>query len=79
MAKTIKRERFEKVAGNRVRKIIDTLDLLQNCSNRNNYEYSELDVEHMFAEITKALKDARAAFTTELNKSNKSNFNFNQL
>lgn len=55
MAKTEKRQRFEKVAGNRVQKILDTLTLLQNCSNRNNYEYSESDVEQMFSEISKAL------------------------
>ena len=45
MAKSEKRERFEKVAANRVQRVIDTLGLLKNCSNRNNYEYSEQDVE----------------------------------
>ena len=48
MEKTLKRQRFEKVASNRVQKILDFLNLLQNCSNRNNYEYTEEDVEHMF-------------------------------
>jgi hypothetical protein len=76
MTNSIKRQRFEKVAGNRVRKIIDTLDLLQNCSNRNNYEYDESDVEHMFSELAKVLKDTKTAFINELNKTNKSSFNF---
>lgn len=76
MEPTPKRQRFEKVAGNRVQKVIDFLTLLQNCANRNNYEYSEADVEHMFNEILKTLKDTRAKYTNELNKANKSSFKF---
>lgn len=72
-----KRERFEKVAGNRVQKIIDFLTLLQNCSNRNNYEYTPEDVEHMFAEIQKTLKETRAKYQSELNKVSKTGFQFN--
>lgn len=72
-----KRERFEKVAGSRVQKVLDFLNLLQNCANRNNYEYTEDDVEHMFSEIQKALRETRAKYQTELNKSNKTGFQFN--
>lgn len=76
MEKTEKRKRFEKVAGNRVQRILDTLQLLKNCSNRNNYEYSEGDVEQMFSEITKALKESRAAYSNELHKTTKQGFTF---
>ena len=76
MEKTPKRQRFEKVAGNRVQRIITTFQLLGNCANRNNYEYTESDVELMFSEISKALKDARAAYIGELNKANKQGFMF---
>lgn len=76
MEKSDKRQRFEKVAGHRVQKILDTLTLLQNCSNRNNYEYSETDVEQMFSEISKAVRDARYAYLGELNKVNKKGFTF---
>ena len=76
MPKTEKRQRFEKVAGNRVQKILDTLQLLKNCSNRNNYDYSDKDVDQMFTEITKALKESRAAFSSELHKANKQGFSF---
>lgn len=72
-----KRKRFEKVAGNRVQKVIDFLMLLQNCANRNNYEYTEEDVEHMFSEIQKTLKETRAKYQTELNKASKKGFQFN--
>ena len=46
MAETTKRKRFTKVATKRVQKIIDYLTLLQNCSNRNNYEYDEYDEDY---------------------------------
>lgn len=77
MAENSRRNRFTKVATNRVQKIIDYLNLLQNCSNRRNYEYDEEDVNHMFEEISKALKDAKAAYANELSKNNnKTGFSF---
>lgn len=76
MEKSEKRLRFEKVASSRVQKIIDYLNLLKNCSNRNNYEYTEDDVEHMFTEIQKAFKESRNSYNIELSKNNKSGFSF---
>lgn len=79
MEDSFKRKRFTKVATNRVQKIIDYLCLLQNCSNRRNYEYDEEDVSHMFDEISKALREAKAAYANELSKGNgKSGFTFNK-
>jgi len=71
-----RRERFEKVASNRVQRILDTLSLLKNCAKKNNYEYDEGDVDMMFSEINKAVRDAKAAFFAELEKSNKHGFKF---
>jgi hypothetical protein len=71
-----RRERFEKVASNRVQKILDYLNLLGNCSNKNNYEYTEKDVDLMFREINKTLKESRILFDKELKKSNKGGFTF---
>ena len=76
MGNTTKRERFENVASNRVQRILDTLQLLQNCSNKNNYEYTEKDVDKMFSEIYAAVKDANHAYIKELNKVNESGFKF---
>lgn len=78
MEKSQKRQRFEKVASNRVQKILNLLNLLQNCSNKNNYEYTEEDVEHMFTEIQKALKDARNSYSNELSKNSKVGFSFSK-
>lgn len=79
MADTKKRERFKKVASTRVSKILNYLSLLQNCSNRNNYEYDSDDVEQMFGEITRALKDTKNVYMNELTKqNNKGGFTFNK-
>lgn len=72
-----KRERFEKVASKRVQRILDTFALLQNCANRNNYDYTQEDVDHMFTEIGKAFKDAKAAYVNEISKTTKQGFRFN--
>ena len=63
MSKSEKRLRFEKVASKRVQKIIDTIDLLANCANKGNYEYDAKDVEQMFTEMTKHLRDCRNEYT----------------
>ena len=78
MVTSAKRERFEKVASARVQKIIDMLALLKNCANTNNYEYGDEDVELMFNEINKALKDARSAYSTVKNKEMRRSFTFNK-
>jgi len=69
--KNLKRVRFEKVAAKRVEKILHYLDLLGNCSNRNNYEYTSADVEKMFREIQKAISNSKSRFGIELSKQNK--------
>lgn len=71
-----KREAFLRVAETRTQKIIEMLRLLGNCSNRNNYEYSEDDVEQMFSAIDKALKSVRDSYSQELNKQNNKRFTF---
>ncbi len=79
MADNKKRERFKKVASTRVSKILNYLILLQNCSNRNNYEYDADDVELMFSEISRALKDTKSVYINELSKQNsKAGFTFNK-
>lgn len=79
MTENFRRKRFTRVATNRVQKIIDYLNLLQNCSNRRNYDYDEEDVNHMFEEISKVLKETKAVYLNELSRgSEKSGFTFNK-
>ena len=63
--KETNRERFVRIAESRTQKIIDMIELLGNCSNQYNYEYTQKDVEKMFSAIESALKTSKARFTTE--------------
>ena len=58
----IRRERFLKIASNRTNKVLEDLRMLENCSNTNNYEYSEEDVNKMFDALQAALDSARTKF-----------------
>ena len=73
---TAKRARFEKVASSRVQKVINLLILLGNCSNKNNYEFSEKDVELMFSEINRALRESKNRYDFALNKKENKGFKF---
>ena len=73
---TDRRVRFEKVASTRVQKIINLLDLLGNCSNKNNYDFSEKDVDLMFTEINRALRESKNRFDSALNKRENKGFKF---
>ncbi|WP_444240322.1 hypothetical protein [Eshraghiella crossota] len=69
------RERFIRIAEARTQKIIDMIDLLGNCSNQYNYEYTQKDVDKMFSAIETALKTSKSRFTTEdINKDNRFKF-----
>ncbi len=77
MSKSEKRLRFEKVASKRVQKIIDTLDLLANCANKGNYEYDEKDVEQMFSEVAKHLRNCKNAYArASVSRDSKKDFSF---
>lgn len=68
--KETNRERFVRIAEVRTQKIIDMIDLLGNCSNQYNYEYTQKDVEKMFTAIESALKSSKARFTSENSNKN---------
>ena len=74
--KSTRRKRFEKVAGNRVQIILNTFDNLENCANRNNYQYDEEDIKKMEKTIREKFNEVIKKFNGELNKSNKVKFTF---
>ena len=57
-----KRKRFKRLAAQRTNKVLQKLQVLGNCSNRSSYEYAETDIQKIFAEIDKAVKDTKARF-----------------
>ena len=71
-----RRKNFERVAAKRVDKILEAMRLLGNCSNRNNYDYEQEDVDVMFAAIKSGMKQAQNRFESELNRGNKEHFKF---
>jgi len=73
---TANRVRFEKVASARVQKIINLLNLLGNCSNKNNYDFSEKDVDLMFSEINHTLKNTKNRYDFALKKKGNEGFKF---
>lgn len=70
-----KRQRFEKVASNRVQKILDTFDSLSKCSNTNNYEYNKEDIDKMINVLRSKLKYVENSFKQNIEKGN-NKFNF---
>lgn len=57
-----KKERFKKVAETRTEKILKMLELLGNCSNKNNYEYTDAQVKKIFSSIEKELEKTKIQF-----------------
>ena len=60
-----KRERFVRLAEARTNKIIDMIQLLGNCSNQSQYEYSQKDVVKIFNAIQAELDSAKKRFNKQ--------------
>ena len=74
--KNIKRDRFEKVAGNRVNNILKALDSLEKCSNKTNYQYSDKDVKKMEKALRDKLNDVLKSFSSSVQKEKDVAFKF---
>ena len=58
----VKRDRFKKLAVYRTNEVLKRLKVLGNCANRSAYEYSEEEVNRIFVEIDRRVKDTKAKF-----------------
>ena len=67
--KSDKELNFKKIAERRTQNIIDNIRLLSNCSNTNNYSYSENDITKIFRTINEEIRICKSMFTK--NKKNK--------
>lgn len=61
-AKNEKRERFKRLAEYRTNEALKRLRVLGNCSNRSTYEYTEEEINKIFAEIERKVKETKAKF-----------------
>lgn len=60
--KNNKRERFRRLATQRTNSILKRLKVLGNCSNRSAYDYTEKEINKIFSEIEKRVKEVKAKF-----------------
>ena len=71
----LKKDRFKRVASRRVDNILKGIRSLSKCSNVNNYEYNEDDLNKMVKAIKQELKTMETLYKENL-KSNTESFNF---
>lgn len=60
-----KREKFVRIAEARTNKIISMIQLLGNCSNQSQYEYTQRDVNKIFNAIQAELDDAKKRYSMQ--------------
>ena len=70
-----KTDRFKRIASKRVANIIKNIRSLSNCSNTNNYQYNEDDVNKMTRSIKEEVKVMETLFRKNLSNKNDT-FNF---
>ena len=68
MAENSKHERFIRVVEKRTNDILDKIRLLGNCSNKRSYQYSDAEVNKIFSEIDRSLRETKALFTKSKTK-----------
>lgn len=61
-----KRDRFARIFPPRVEKLVDTMRLLENCTSKSNYEWTEDTVKRSWIEIAKRLQETAAAYDLKL-------------
>ena len=57
-----KNEKFRRLAKLRGERVLKDLQLIQNLSNRRNYEYTEADIKALFSVIEEELRLAKSSF-----------------
>jgi len=62
------RERFKRLATQRTNSVLQRLKVLGNCSNRSAYEYTEEDINKIFSEIERRVKETKSKFHFIKNK-----------
>ena len=60
-----KRDKFIRIAEARTNKIISMVQLLGNCSNQSQYEYTQKDVNKIFTAIQAELDSAKKRFNMQ--------------
>ena len=56
-------DNFKRLATARTNGVLRRLKILGNCSNRSHYDYDEEEVNKIFSEVERKVKEAKAKFT----------------
>lgn len=56
------RDRFKRLATIRTNAVLKRLKVLGNCANRSAYEYGEDDINKIFSEIERRIRETKAKF-----------------
>lgn len=68
----LRRVRFQNIAAKRTQNVLDALDSLAKCSNKRNYNYTEVDVKKMINHIRKKVKEVDVLYVVGGGKTDKS-------
>lgn len=63
-----KRERFKRLATYRTNEVLKRIKVLGNCSNRSAYAYTEEEINKIFLEIERKVKETKSKFHFPKNK-----------
>lgn len=58
-----RRENFKRLGVMRTNEVLRRIKILGNCSNRSHYDYTEEDVNKIFSEIERKVRETKSKFT----------------
>ncbi len=64
-----KSEKFKRLAAKRTTEAMYRIKVLSNCSNRGIYEYDQKEVDKIFSEIERSVREAKSMFKSKHTKS----------
>lgn len=61
-------QRFRRLASQRTNNILKAINILGNCSNKSTYSYTDEEVNRIFSELEKKLRETKSLFRSNKNK-----------
>ena len=58
-----RKENFKRIAVARTKIVLSRLRILGNCANRSHYAYTEQEINKIFLEIERKVRESKARFT----------------
>ncbi len=58
-----RRENFKRLGAMRTNEVLRRIKILGNCANRSHYDYTEEEVNKIFSEIERRVKEIKSKFT----------------